>query len=395
MIIHESTVGVLTGIFVQWLLIDTYIIEFDSQSFFFFLLPPIVFASAYTLKKKNFVRNISYILGLGILGTIVAMTVLTIVLMWGNEHYRDPITGETWVDPAECLLLASVLASTDTVAVLTLITADKYLVLNAVLFGEGVVNDAVTILLYQAVDKEIQKAEDTVNGDIPDGHPDHKEISLGRKEIFHMVFDFFALSFKSILMGACVGLLVSFVLKVFNLGYDPVKECTIMLTFAYLSYLVAEQTALSGIISMFSCGLFMAHYAYWNISKKARAGTELAVCSIANINQSFLYIYMGLSAFSIEQEYVRYDMIYTTIAAIFICRIFSVGVPIGLIYLSTGMKPLSLRWNEWVFVYFGGLIRGAIAFGLGLQMTTDNHKVLKNTVQICALITIVGIGAPI
>jgi hypothetical protein len=28
-------------------------------------------------------------------------------------------------------------------------------------------------------------------------------------------------------------------------------------------------------------------------------------------------------------------------------------------------------------------------------MTTDNHRVLKNTVQICALITIVGIGAPI
>ena len=51
---------------------------------------------------------------------------------------------------------------------------------------------------------------------------------------------------------------------------------------------------------MFSCGLFMAHYAYWNISRKARNGTELAVCTISNINQSFLYIYMGLSAFSID-----------------------------------------------------------------------------------------------
>lgn len=28
-------------------------------------------------------------------------------------------------------------------------------------------------------------------------------------------------------------------------------------------------------------------------------------------------------------------------------------------------------------------------------MTTDHHRVLKNTVQICSLITIVGIGAPI
>lgn len=151
--IHESTIGVLTGMFIQWMLLDHYTIHFDAHSFFFFMLPPIVFASAYTLKKKNFVRNISYILGLGILGTIVAMIVLTIILMWGNDRYRDEVTGDTWVDPAECLLLASVLASTDTVAVLTLITADKYLVLNSVLFGEGVTNDAVTILLYQAVDR--------------------------------------------------------------------------------------------------------------------------------------------------------------------------------------------------------------------------------------------------
>jgi hypothetical protein len=104
---------------------------------------------------------------------------------------------------------------------------------------------------------------------------------------------------------------------------------------------------------------------------------------------------MGLSAFSIEMEYVHMNMVYTTLIAIFVCRIFSVGVPIFLVWLSTGMKPLQLKWNEWVFVYCGGLIRGAIAFGLGLQMTTDNNKVLKNTVQICALVTIVGVGAPI
>ena len=104
---------------------------------------------------------------------------------------------------------------------------------------------------------------------------------------------------------------------------------------------------------------------------------------------------MGLSAFSIEPEYVEMNMVWTTLIAIFVCRIFSVGVPIFLVWCSTGCQPLKLRWNEWVFVYCGGLIRGAIAFGLGLQMTTDNHRVLKNTVQICALITIVGVGAPI
>mmetsp|Transcript_1644 Transcript_1644/g.2906 ORF Transcript_1644/g.2906 Transcript_1644/m.2906 type:complete len:186 (-) Transcript_1644:522-1079(-) len=185
-----------------------------------------------------------------------------------------------------------------------------------------------------------------------------------------MFAEFFQLSSCSILLGALLGLLCSYMLKVFNLNYDPIKECIVVLMFAYLSYLAAEQVSLSGIISMFSCGLFLAHYAYWNMSRKSRLGTTLAVESISGISQSFLYIYMGLSAFSIDPDYVRTDMVKVTLASIFICRVFSVGVPILLVYLWSGMKPLSLKWNELVFVYFGGLIRGAIAFGLSLQMTS-------------------------
>lgn len=86
-------------------------------------------------------------------------------------------------------------------------------------------------------------------------------------------------------------------------------------------------------------------------------------------------------------------MIKVTVAAIFICRIFSVGLPVLLVTLSG--KKSSLKMNEWSFVYFGGLIRGAIAFGLSLQMTTPNRGVLKTTTQIAALITTIGIGSPI
>lgn len=106
-----------------------------------------MFASAYTLGKKNFIRNLSYIMGLGILGTIVAMIVVSTILVHGNRSITDE-DGKPFVSDVECLLLASVLSSTDTVAVLTLIVPEKYKVLNALLFGEGVVNDAVSILLY-------------------------------------------------------------------------------------------------------------------------------------------------------------------------------------------------------------------------------------------------------
>lgn len=55
----------------------------------------------------------------------------------------------------ECLLLASVLCATDTVAALTIVKEKNYPTLNSILFGEGVVNDAVSILLFRAVERLI------------------------------------------------------------------------------------------------------------------------------------------------------------------------------------------------------------------------------------------------
>ena len=222
-----------------------------------------------------------------------------------------------------------------------------------------------------------------------------KHLEINGNQIFQMVINFFALSFQSMLMGMIVGLTCSMVLKNFNMNQDPIKESTIVLMFAYLSYLIAEQCAFSGIISMFVCGLCMAHYAYYNISCKAQKGLDVTVATVANIAQTFIYIYLGLSLFSIEPEYVNKNFIMVTLASILICRVFTVGVPLLLIYLSTGMKPLALRWNQWVFVYLGGLIRGAIAFALSCKVDAIHSRLLRTTTQICAVITIVGVGSPL
>jgi NhaP-type Na+/H+ or K+/H+ antiporter len=318
------------------------------------------------------------------------MLVISFILLRGNEMSLDPDTGETMFYPAELLLLASVLASTDTVAVLTLITPEKYEVLNAVLFGEGVVNDAVTILLYKSIEVQMKKANDETDASGNQGH-----MAINGAQVGGMVGNFFYLSFVSILIGMATGLLTSLVLKHFNMGYDPVKESMLMLIFAYLSYLIAEHLALSGIISMFSCGLFMAHYAFYNISRKAQKGIDMTVNAISGLSQSFIYIYLGLSLFTIKEENVKPQFIALTLGSILVCRVFSVGVPLLLVYLCSGCKPLALSWNQWSFVYAGGLIRGAIAFALSTRISSPHSEILQTTTQICAICTIVGVGGPL
>lgn len=197
------------------------------------------------------------------------------------------------------------------------------------------------------------------NNDAPD-------VEIGREQIFDMAGNFFVLTSKSTLLGISFGLLSALIMKHFQMNHDPIKECSIVLMMAFLSYHCAEQVSLSGIITIFTCGLFMAHYTFYNMGKLAQKGTTVSANTLANLSQCFLYVYLGLSSFPIEAQDVKMDMIYCTLAAVAICRIFSIGIPLLIIYLWSGCKPLSLKWNQWLFCYVGGLIRGAIAFGLAL-----------------------------
>ena len=51
------------------------------------------------------------------------------------------------------LVYSSTVCATDSVAALTLISSDRYPKLFSVVFGEGMVNDAVSIILFDAVVK--------------------------------------------------------------------------------------------------------------------------------------------------------------------------------------------------------------------------------------------------
>lgn len=46
-------------------------------------------------------------------------------------------------------MVSSILCATDTVAAIALIKPKKYPILNAVIFGEGIINDAVAIILFR------------------------------------------------------------------------------------------------------------------------------------------------------------------------------------------------------------------------------------------------------
>lgn len=134
---------------------------------------------------------------------------------------------------SDCMLLACILASTDTVAALTLVKADEYPRLNSILFGEGIVNDAVSILLFNTV-KAFFGGSGAENG-----------FSLDL--LVSMTLQFFYLSFFSLLIGIGAGLLVALMFKYFPaFSEKPKLESSLILLIGYSSYLLAESNHFSG-----------------------------------------------------------------------------------------------------------------------------------------------------
>ena len=122
----------------------------------------------------------------------------------------------------------------------------------------------------------------------------------------------------------------------------------------------------------------MAHYAYYNVSKKARKGSVIAVEVTSNLAETFLFVYLGLSSLAIKPETVKWDFIGCVLVATLVARFFSVFIPLGLIWCCKGGE-MALKWNQVWLIAIGGAVRGAIAFGLALQINSPNKEILKTT----------------
>ncbi|CDW76774.1 sodium hydrogen exchanger [Stylonychia lemnae] len=356
-------------------------IQFSERSFFYVILPPIIFAAGYTLKRKNFVKNIAYILTLGVIGTIITMIVQSTILIYANQMIFGQ---DAFIQPLELLLL-------------TLISEDKYQTLNSVLFGEGIVNDSVSILLFRAINELIKNQ--TLNNE---GASDKGDSIISRENLIDMSFQFIQLSICSLLLGISVGLFTSLILKHMpNFHNEPHKEIIIILVFAYTSYLLSEHFEQSGIITLFCCGFTMSHYAYHNVSQECQVASKIIVETASQIAESFLFVYLGLSALSIQTKFVYPSLIIVVLLGVVIARFISVIIPVYFLNILQRIMNRNqerkikngLKWNETILISIGGIIRGAIAFGLVIQINTNNSEILTTTTQIVVLLTTVILGS--
>lgn len=151
--IHESSLAILTGFILAYLSSSSPPIRFNQKLFFNLFLPLVIFSAGYKLGKKEFFKHLPLITYLGLIASLLMVLVLAALVSLLADFSNVPLSF------MDVLLMACVLSSNDTVAALGLIKEKTYPKLNSVLFGEGIVNDAVVIVLFRTVEKSAMVME--------------------------------------------------------------------------------------------------------------------------------------------------------------------------------------------------------------------------------------------
>ena len=253
----------------------------------------------------------------------------------------------------------------------------------SLVFGEGITNDAVSIILFNTVVNYSKKAE-----------------KFTASSTLEIAGDFAALGFRSIIVGIVTAIIASLLLKkVRALTKTPVSECAMIFSFAYVSYVVAELWHLSGIITLLTCAVVMANYAWYNLSPQGKQSSVVIFSFLGFLAECFVFSYLGLTFFSYKSFEWSVELIIVEMIVILIGRGLGTFGLIGLLKCCGYEKnnPKRITWKELIFIWYAGLIRGAIAFGLVLRIDDDlpHRSVIVTTCLTLVVFTTVFFGSTV
>lgn len=391
---HEASFTILLGMLVSFIAFEeghrkfVELLKFSDSTFFYFCLPPIVFSSGYNMQRGDFFANLKNISIFGVLSTFLCFAVFSVItIVVKNRGIMQEIDGKTgkWapldLTDAECLLMCSLLCSSDVIAAVSLISYDKQPKLFSIVFGEGIINDAVSIILFNTVMKYTSE-----NHEITSSTP------------FAIIKDFFDLGTNSIFVGILFGLGSAMLLKTYRaFSRSPIIETSFLFCIAYLSYVVSEMMHSSGIISLLISGIVMAHYTFYNLSAPGKHSTFFVFEFLGYASEAFVFAYLGLTFFSYFELKWSPQLFVVELIVIVIGRFCGVFLTIGLFSCCCGYKS-GMELKELLFIWYAGMIRGAIAFGLVLRIDDKqfkNRDVIVTTSLSLVVFTTIAFGSTV
>ncbi|XP_039043842.1 sodium/hydrogen exchanger 2-like [Hibiscus syriacus] len=370
-------IGLLTGVII--LLASggksSRLLVFSQDLFFIYLLPPIIFNAGFSVKKKQFFRNFITIMLFGAVGTLISCTIISIGVI---KFFKEMDIGS--LDVGGFIAIGAIFAATDSVCTLQVLNQDETPLLYSLVFGEGVVNDATSVVLFNAIQ----------SFDLTNTSPG---IAL------HFIGKFFYLFSASTLLGVVVGLVSAYIIKTLYFGrHSTDREFALMMLMAYLSYIMAELFYLSGILTVFFCGIVMSHYTWHNVTESSRVTSKHAFATLSFVAEIFIFLYVGMDALGIETWSFVNDrpgasiMVSSVLLLLVMAGRAAFVFPLSFLTNLAKKSPSEkISFREQIIIWWSGLMRGAVSMALAYnQFTKGGHTQSRlDAIMITSTITVV------
>nr|ACZ97405.1 putative vacuolar Na+/H+ antiporter [Aeluropus lagopoides] len=379
--VNESITALIIGLCTGVVILLTtkgkssHILVFSEDLFFIYLLPPIIFNAGFQVKKKQFFRNFMTITLFGAVGTMISFFTISIgaIAIFSRMNIGT-------LEVGDFLAIGAIFSATDSVCTLQVLNQDETPLLYSLVFGEGVVNDATSVVLFNALQNfDLNKIDVAV--------------------VLKFLGNFCYLFLSSTFLGVFAGLLSAYIIKKLYIGrHSTDREVALMMLMAYLSYMLAELSDLSGILTVFFCGIVMSHYTWHNVTESSRVTTKHAFATLSFIAETFLFLYVGMDALDIEKWKFASDSPGKSIG------ISSILLGLVLVGRAAFVFPLSflsnltkkadfekITWRQQIVIWWAGLMRGAVSIALAYnKFTRSGHTQLHgNAIMITSTITVV------
>lgn len=311
----------------------------------------------------------------GAIGTLMSFAIISFGAM--KLFKKMDING---LDIGDYLAIGAIFSATDSVCTLQVLNQDETPLLYSLVFGEGVVNDATSVVLFNAIQ----------NFDLT-----HINLSI----IFQFSGNFLYLLIASTVLGIVAGLLSAYIIKTLYFGrHSTDREVALMMLMAYLSYMLAELFYLSAILTVFFCGIVMSHYTWHNVTESSRVTTKHAFATLSFVCEIFIFLYVGMDALDMEKWRVVSDSPGTSVrVSLIILGLILVGraafvFPLSVLSNLTRKAPYEkINIKQQITIWWAGLMRGAVSMALAYnQFTRAGHTQIRgNALMITSTISVV------
>ncbi|KAL7394489.1 hypothetical protein ABVT39_026868 [Epinephelus coioides] len=335
----------------------------DSRLFFLCLLPPIILDAGYFLPIRPFMENLGTILMFAVVGTLWNAFFIGGLLYAVCQIQPANPSNLHQIDLLPCLLFGSIISAVDPVAVLAVFEEIHINeLLHILVFGESLLNDAVTVVLYHLFEEFAGAGTVTV------------------MDCFLGVISFLVVALGGVLVGAIYGILAAFTSRFTS--HTRVIEPLFVFVYSYMAYLSAEMFHLSGIMALIACGAVMRPYVEANISHKSHTTIKYFLKMWSSVSETLIFIFLGVATVDGPHAW-NWTFVTVTVILCLVARV--IGV-VGLTFVINKFRIVKLTTKDQFIVAYGGL-RGAIAFSLGFLLKKEHFAMRE--IFLTAIITVI------